>query len=393
MADTYYSMDSGFFDAQYDAETSTYDRQYGASDMIKPYSRIVADGIFGIYNPEPSTGDADTVKGDDFKTTVQSGSNNTVTVAAGQGIIKGHWFQLNQSIPIETDANPNPGKRADSIIIQIDTSLAIRAVRIVYRTGTSYSNENPTPPALQAETDTLKEMRVCNIIVNGITESQGISVVDTRATDECPLVTGLLQQISLGERLNQFDSEVEDKINSYDAALAAKIEEFETAWDAFFDPISNTSTGTWATWFDSTQTAWTSWFDGVSDATTGTWITWFNGVKEDWNDFFDNVSADIGVKVWNGYYDASSQIAASTLIAWTSFSGGSLDFSTYTYSSTRDTVFLYKNGFKLRGDGKNFSVAAGGITIVDVATQGAEFEVVIYRTAEPVSTPAISVGM
>ena len=484
MADTYYPVDGGFFNAVYNEETNTYDRQYDAADMTMPYKRIVSDGIFGTVETVGDDGQVDApTPGNDFQVTKQTTGERQVVVARGNAIINSRWCELEQNAVVEVPANANQANRMDSVILQFNNNLDIRSFRIVYRTGSSAT----TPPALTTATEQVKELRLANVLVDGIlVSSPSFTITDTRGTDDCPLVTGFLQQLSLSQRLSKFDSDVTAKISQYDKDLRDKLASYDSAWDAFFGTSSSTGVqGTWSTWYTQTQGAWNTWFgasesagvrktwsdwlsstqsawntwntqtqsnwtafyDGAqsswttwfgTDASSGVqktwndwytgvqsawssylsgrdsawatyisgkdsawttylagkdtaWDTWFNGIKAEWEQFFSNVSADIGVKVWNGYYDAASEITANGSIAWTSFAGGNLTFSTYTYSATRDTVYLYKNGFKLRGNGKEFSVTSTGITLVNAATSGATFEVVIYRTAEPVQNVSINV--
>lgn len=445
MADTYYPIDGGFFNAVYNEETNTYDRQYDAADMNMPYKRIVSDGIFGTVETVGDDGQVDApTPGNDFQVSKQTTGERQVIVARGNAIINSRWCELSQNAVIDIPANANQANRMDSVILQFNNNLDIRSFRIVYRTGSSAT----TPPALTTATEQVKELRLANVLVDGIlVSSPSFTITDTRGTNDCPLVTGFLQQLSLSQRLSKFDSDVTAKINQYDSQLQAKLAEYDSAWDAFFGTSGTTGVqGTWSTWYTATQSAWNTWFGASESAgirktwsdwlsstqsawstwntqtqsnwttfyngaqsdwntylsgrdsawTTylagkdSAWDTWFNGIKDEWDEFFANVSADIGVKVWNGYYDATAEIAANGSIAWTSFSGGNLTFSTYTYSATRDTVYLYKNGFKLRGNGKEFSVTSTGVTLINAATAGATFEVVIYRTAEPVQNVTIN---
>ena len=444
MADTYYPIDGGFFNAVYNEETNTYDRQYDAADMNMPYKRIVSDGIFGTVESVDDEGDVEETKvGNDFQVTIQSQTDRTLIVTRGNAIINSRWCELEQNAVVDVPPNANMSDRIDSVILQFNNNLDIRSFRIVYRTGTT------SAPALVTPTEQIKELRLANVTMQGTnTPNPQIQVTDTRGTNDCPLVTGFLQQLSLEQRLSKFDQDVTNKINQYDSQLRDKLTEYDNAWDAFFGTSNTTGVqGTWSTWYTATQSAWNTWFGASESAgirktwsdwlsstqsawntwyqqTQNNWTTfyngaqsdwntylsgrdsawttylsgkdtawdaWFNGIKAEWDAFFSNVSADIGVKVWNGYYDATAEIAANGSIAWTSFAGGNLTFSTYTYSATRDTVYLYKNGFKLRGNGKEFTVTSTGVTLVNKTTAGATFEVVIYRTAEPVQNVMINV--
>ena len=49
MADQTFGVNCGFWDA------INYDRTYSADDMNKPYSRLVADGVFAANDGTPSS--------------------------------------------------------------------------------------------------------------------------------------------------------------------------------------------------------------------------------------------------------------------------------------------------------------------------------------------------
>lgn len=230
--DVLYTMQCGFFNGEWTGEGAepvfSYDRIYDSDQMNMPYKRIVTEGIFGILDPQPGGGPDDTIPGDDFKVT--KGTGLQVIVAAGNGIIGNRWFELEQDQAVTINTNSTVANRIDSIIIQLNKQD--RTVYLVYRPG----NSPTTPPALQTTSDgSIKEFRVANITVTSGYDESTITVSDRRAYDECPLVTGLLQQLSLGDRLNKFDEDVAEKLASYDSQFQNKLTQYDTAMQAIYD--------------------------------------------------------------------------------------------------------------------------------------------------------------
>lgn len=231
--DVLYTLKCGFFNGIYTGEGTpdvfSYDRLYDSDDMNMPYKRIVTEGIFGVLDPQPD-GTDDTIAGDDFKVTLGS-SSLQVVVAAGNGILGGRWFELETDQIVNINTNSAISNRIDSIIIQFNKTD--RTVYLVYREGQSPTN----PPALETTSDgTILELRIANLTVtpNYASEST-VSIADRRAYDECPLITGLLQQISLGDRLNKFDEDVAEKLASYDSQFQNKLTQYDAAMQNIYD--------------------------------------------------------------------------------------------------------------------------------------------------------------
>ena len=104
MADQNFSVKCGFFDAV------NGDRTYSAEDMNKPYSRVIADGVFATPAGQPST---------DLQV-VASGSGMNITVQAGQAIVAAKWFENSTPVIITVPANTALYNRIDSVIAQVD---------------------------------------------------------------------------------------------------------------------------------------------------------------------------------------------------------------------------------------------------------------------------------
>jgi len=142
-ADTKIQIESGFWNSV------SGDRLYDADDMNKPYKRLISEGIFPDAGSEPSA---------DFEVVFVSGLD--ILVKAGDALLGGRWIisEQDQAITIQQNSSANP--RIDSIIIQVDTTLAGRDCSIIYRQGTPAAS--PTAPAINTEEGVL-EWRIANI--------------------------------------------------------------------------------------------------------------------------------------------------------------------------------------------------------------------------------------
>lgn len=218
MADQNFSVNCGFFDAQND------DRTYSAEDMNRPYSRIVADGVFAT----PAG-----VASDDLQT-IASGAGLQVTVLPGQGIFARKWFENPSSIVITVPANTSLYTRVDSVIAQVDTRVAGRVGRIVYRTGETAN----TPPEINTVSGVV-EFRLANVSVSpSATVISTANITDLRGTASCPWVAGLIREVDTSTLFAQYQA-------AYAAYYAQATAEFEgytaiqrQAWRDFMDSLT-----------------------------------------------------------------------------------------------------------------------------------------------------------
>lgn len=238
MADQIFNAKCGFFDA------INYDRTYTADDMNKPYSRIVADGVFATNQGTPST---------DLQT-VSTGNGMQITVQAGQGIFAGKWFENQSSIIITVPNNTAINPRVDSVIVQIDKRVSGRVGNIVYRTGTPGPNA-AVPPINQVAN--VIEYRLANIYVaSGANTIDNDAITDLRGSSSCPWVTGLIQQVDTSALWQQFQTAYQNQYDEYTTDYQNYVNEQRQAWEDFIRRLTDDLTvSTNVVMLESTYTA------------------------------------------------------------------------------------------------------------------------------------------
>lgn len=178
MADTRYTVDSGFYDSV------NQDRLYSADEMNMPYKDILSEGIF-----EASGG---------FEVTATSTPSMKVNVAAGTALLSGKWISADAKVLIVPN-NTSLYPRKDSIILQVDRDVNVRAAALIYRTGTPA--QTPQHPALETG-DWISELRIADItVVAGATSIVAGQITDTRGTEECPYASFKVGASQLNETL------------------------------------------------------------------------------------------------------------------------------------------------------------------------------------------------
>lgn len=336
VGDVRYLLDGGFFNGMYIGEgeepTYSYDRMYDSEEMCEPYRNIVTEGI---YAPEQVVGsESELVPG--FNVSISNGRQ--AVVYPGSGIIDGHWFRLDIQQAVEIPVNSLLTNRLDSLIIEID--MNDRAVYLVYRTGSS-----PTNPPKLVDNSSYKEFRLCNIDVTSNTVSnQTASYEDTRGTEECPYITGLLQQLTLDERLDKFDEDVEQKLQSYDT-------QFDNKLSAYDNTFNSKISGYDATFNNKIQS-----YDNM-----------MNLIQSEWEQLKQQI-------IDTGGGGGSTDI--SIIQQHQSYTSGTITVD--GYNSITDTIFVFINGF-FANTTTDYDFANGVITFKNTINSGASIDIILFR--------------
>ena len=221
MADQTFGVNCGFWDA------INYDRTYSADDMNRPYSRLVADGVFAANDGAPSS---------DLQV-VASGASMNITVQKGQGIFARKWFENPSSLLITVPDNTALYSRVDSLVVQVDKRTSGRVGNIVYRTGTPA--QNPEPPAINTVQNVV-EYRIANITVGASAASVSqAEITDLRGSSECPWVTALIQQVSTSTLWAQFQAAYAAQYDQYTSDYLAYVEAQRQAWEDFIRTLTD----------------------------------------------------------------------------------------------------------------------------------------------------------
>lgn len=403
--DVRYTLNGGFFNARWtgegEAPAVTYDRTYDSEDMMQPYINVVTEGIFA-YQTNESGGEPQLQVG--FPCTVKT-NENTVSIQAGRGILNHHWFELDHTENISIATNSSLTNRIDSLIIQCNMNMDERAMYLIYRQGTA------SAPALETNNTTIFEFRLWNISVpNMNTGTEQITLEDKRGTIECPYITGLLQQLTLDERLNKFDDDVTEKINSYDQQLLDKIDEFENQGQSAIstfntnssEAIENfeTESGQKITAFETTSNEKISTFETNSEDAINTFNTTsqqklgqfdsqfqqkLSGYDSQFSaklQSYDNSMASIWAE-WNAIKEEIEETGGGGITTSISVATQHVEYTSGTitvadYASLTDTIFVFINGLYANTT-DDYTFADGVITFKNTINSGAVIDIWKFR--------------
>lgn len=192
------AIESGFFNAQYDEATGTYDREYSSAQFRELFSLFFTNGIFVNY-------------GEEFF--VEATNSLSINVGSGFGFINGSWSKNPDTISFSIPANTTGVVRTDGVFLQ--SSILERDCFIVYKEG------DVTPVQSSVET----ELLLCTITVpSGASSINQAQITDMRATDKCGFVGGAVQQMSVSGLYAQFTQQFTEWMTAEQLAFDAWFE-------------------------------------------------------------------------------------------------------------------------------------------------------------------------
>lgn len=173
---------SGFFESEYDTATSTYDREYYASEFAKYFSLFVGNGVFA--NP------VNQLK------VVAATSGLKVILKEGWAFINGYWYHNDSDKELSFTTNVSSSNRIDSVKLRFNTNT--RQILGLYFEGDTSVVRN----------DMLYDLKLAEVTI--MPSSSSVSndqITDTRSsTDVCGFVTGLIDLTDTGDLFQQYDA-------------------------------------------------------------------------------------------------------------------------------------------------------------------------------------------
>lgn len=172
------------------------DRKYDCSQLSKLFDGLIVDGIFA------SIGDCFIVK---------ANGGLYVNVGAGKAWFNSTWTYNNSTLPIKMPNSEILQDRIDAVVIEINSSPAVRENSIKVIEGIPAST--PTKPMLTFE-DEIHQYPLCYIYRKaGSTEVTQADITNMIGSEETPFVTGILQTITLNELLGKWETELDLFVN------------------------------------------------------------------------------------------------------------------------------------------------------------------------------------
>lgn len=215
------ALSYGYFDSEIigtdDEGMPILDRAESSEFLAMFISRIISDGVMAA-------------PGDCFQ--VVAGSEMTVKVRPGFGIIRGHFAYDDEEFPITLSAAPRNLKRIDRVILRCN--YPERLCEIIVREGEPAGN--PSLPILKRPASgDYYEMCLATIsIMPNQTVIMQSNIRDTRYDSSvCGIVTQVIDHIDTAVFFTQFNAFYEEFVKKSDTAYAKFLKDFNDRYDLF----------------------------------------------------------------------------------------------------------------------------------------------------------------
>ena len=229
------SFSFGFYNAL------NHDRLYDAIQVSEIFDGLIRDGVYSTI------GDHYVVKA--------SENENEVIVGSGRAWFDHTWNKNDADLPIAAPLPDLLMKRYDALVIDINANVSSRTNQITWVEGVPSLN-TPVKPTLTNTTDH-HQYPLCYILrtANNNTIIQD-DIENTIGTDECPFVTGILQQVSISDLLLQWTSQFATFMNTHETTAST----WENEWEASMTQWTVDQKNAFATWMAGEKIEFDDWF-------------------------------------------------------------------------------------------------------------------------------------
>ena len=173
------------------------DRLYAAAIFRRYFAKFLSNGVyFGNYK---------NYKENSMKVISDGGMN--IKVLPGCGVIEGADYE-NEENRIFTIERPASGTRKDWVIVQLDTSLAVRQTKLYVKRGTG-----STPPELQRDNN-IYEICIAEVTSNSTSNISAEDIVDKRLDNTVCGIVDSLVTVDGEELYQRFQSYIDSVVDN-----------------------------------------------------------------------------------------------------------------------------------------------------------------------------------
>lgn len=174
------------------------DRKYDAIQLGEIFDGVITDGVFETF------GGAMLV--------TASGTGMIINIADGRAWFNHCWVKNDSIFVLELDQSELVLDRIDAVVVEIDSSLAVRNGTIKIIKGT------PASVALKPEmvhTDEVNQYPLAYItVVSGSTEITQSQIENAVGLTETPFVTGVLETLDISTLVAQWANDLSDMLTA-----------------------------------------------------------------------------------------------------------------------------------------------------------------------------------
>lgn len=189
------TVTSGFFNSV------NHDRLYDAEQLSSIFDGVILDGVYQGF-------------GDSFDIVAYSEANDTVIVKTGRAWFDHTWTLNDSEFSITLDPPNVTYDRIDAIVLDINRNKDTRENTIKYIKGEyGYTTDPVKPTLVKEELHSQYPLAYINVI-HGVSAPISNSNIDIKVgSEECPLVTGILEVMNSDMFIRKMETEFYDWFN------------------------------------------------------------------------------------------------------------------------------------------------------------------------------------
>lgn len=173
----------------------SHDRKYNAEQLSSIFDGLITDGVY------------DTV-GQCFLVRAYSGM--TIYVGTGRAWFNHTWTLNDAIMPLSIEDAELVQYRIDAVVIEVDSTTAVRANSIKVLTGTPADTEAECETPTLTSTDYVHQYPLAYITVGpNVAEITDAVIENCVGTSACPFVDGLLTRITTDQLIVQWQAQFE----------------------------------------------------------------------------------------------------------------------------------------------------------------------------------------
>ena len=203
------SLTGGFFNSK------DHDRRYNAETISRIFDGIIEDGVYETYGE---------------KLIVNASSGMDISVGSGRAWFAHCWILNDSKYRLTVDTSDVVLNRKDTVVLDVDHSVGVRAVSLKIVRGLPASS--PVPATLVSEEDHIQVPLSYIYVGAGVTEITQANITNLVGTSACPFVIGVLKTINAEELLTQWEQDYKEwkaaKEKNYDEWVSEQTTEYTT---------------------------------------------------------------------------------------------------------------------------------------------------------------------
>lgn len=193
-----------------------HDRKYDAIQLSSIFDGIISDGVYATF-------------ANGLMVAENVGMN--IKIESGRAWFNHTWTYNDTDYPISIEASEVTLKRKDAVVLEINSDTGVRQNTFKVIKGTPSSASDPEPPTM-VHTLAVNQYPLAYILVNpGATEITQANIINTRGTDVCPFVSGIIDTIDISQLVaqwaTQFQEWMEEKEGDFSTWSTEQRNEFE----------------------------------------------------------------------------------------------------------------------------------------------------------------------